>query len=174
MASRASIAGHPIHPMLVPLPIGLFVFSFVADLATRFGWGDPWPAVALYTMAGGIVGALVAAVFGLIDLLSLSDARVKKIGYAHMIVNLGVVALYLANFALRLRESPLEGTPFALSAIAILALLVAGWLGGHMVYVHGVAVAPRSAPSYVERRRSHTPVRQERRRMDTGSPLGQH
>src|SRR6476661_2694429 len=68
----ANIAGHPIHPMLVTIPIGLWIFSFVCDLAFVFGRGAPvWSTVALYTMAGGIVGALAAAVFGFIDLLSL-------------------------------------------------------------------------------------------------------
>lgn len=175
MSSRASIAGHPIHPMLVPLPIGLFVFSFVADLVARYGAGDPWPSVAFYTMAGGLVGALLAAPFGLIDLLALSkNTRARKIGMAHMVINLAIVVLYLVNFALRWQGAPVEGAPFLLSLVAILSLLVSGWLGGHMVYVHGVAVAPRTAQSYVERRQTQVPVRQDRRRMHMGGPLGQH
>ena len=65
MHTPASIAGHPIHPMLVPLPIGLWIFSFVCDLAFVFGSGAAvWSTVALYTMAGGIVGALLAAIAG--------------------------------------------------------------------------------------------------------------
>ena len=57
MASKASIAGHPIHPMLVPIPIGLFVFALVADLASRIdGASAAWPTVALYCIGGGIVG----------------------------------------------------------------------------------------------------------------------
>jgi uncharacterized membrane protein len=56
MSSPASIAGHPIHPMLVPLPIGLWVFSFVADLvALSNGGGGWWPEIAFYTMLGGLV-----------------------------------------------------------------------------------------------------------------------
>jgi uncharacterized membrane protein len=175
MSSRASIAGHPIHPMLVPLPIGLFVFSFVADLIARYGAADPWTSVAFYTMAGGVVGALLAAPFGLIDLLSLSrNTRARRIGMAHMAINLAIVVLYLFNLALRWQGAPVEGAPFLLSLVAILSLLVSGWLGGHMVYVHGVAVGPRSAPSYVERRQAQVPVRQDRRRMQMGGPLGQH
>ena len=175
MSSRASIAGHPIHPMLVPLAIGLFVFSFVADLIVRFGGGEPWPTLALYTLAGGLVGALLAAPFGLVDLLSLGkNTRARRIGMAHMAINLAVVVLYLFNLALRWQGAPVEGAPFLLSLIAILALLVSGWLGGHMVYVHGVAVAPRGSPSYVERRQAQVPVRQDRRRVHMGGPLGQH
>ena len=96
MVSRASIAGHPIHPMLVPIPIGLFVFSLVADIAVYLGWVGAWPAVALYCMGGGVIGGLLAAIFGLTDLLALRDERSKKIGVAHMTINLIVVVLYIA------------------------------------------------------------------------------
>src|SRR5687767_5627788 len=74
MRTPASIAGHPIHPMLVAIPIGLWVFSFVCDLFVLSGRTGAWPTVALYTMVGGIVGALLAAVPGFIDLLSLPAA----------------------------------------------------------------------------------------------------
>ena len=174
MASRASIGGHPIHPMLVPIPIGLFLFSFVADLAVYFGWGGAWPAVAFYCIGGGVIGALLAAVFGLVDLLSLNNDRVKKIGIAHMAINLGVVALFAVNFWLRWQGQPVFGTPFMLSVLAILLLAGAGWLGGHMVFVHGVAVAKPGARSTAERRKVQVPVRHERRRIHTGSPVGQH
>ena len=173
MASKASIAGHPIHPMLVSIPIGLFVFSLVADIAARAGWGEAWPVVAFYCMGGGIVGALLAAVFGLVDLLSMTDERVKKVGLAHMAIMLVVVTLYVVNFALRWQGAPVAGAPFTLSVFAILLLLAGGWLGGHMVFVHGVAVAQPGAQRHVERRRKQVPVRQERRRTDIGTPVGQ-
>lgn len=169
MATPASIAGHPIHAMLVPIPIGLFVFSFIADLAVRSGWaGDAWPAVAFYCIGGGIVGALLAALFGLIDLLSLNDPRAKRVGIAHMVINLGVVGLFFVNFLMRWQDLNPEGAPFALSALAILLLLASGWLGGHMVFVHGVGQAGHS-----ERRKARVPVRHERRAFDTEFPLSQ-
>ncbi|HEX7273416.1 MAG TPA: DUF2231 domain-containing protein [Casimicrobiaceae bacterium] len=141
MASRASIAGHPIHPMLVPLPIGLFVFSLVCDLIFM-GSGDPvWTTVALYTTGGGIVGAFLAAVFGLVDLLSLQPSKAKDIGVWHMVINLTVVALFVVNFFLRLGAPPGAGLPVLLSLIGVGLLGVSGWLGGEMVFVHGVAAA---------------------------------
>ena len=66
MRTPANIAKHPIHPMLIPIPIGLWIFSLVCDLIQAAGSADPaWPTVALYTMGGGIVDALAAAVPGL-------------------------------------------------------------------------------------------------------------
>ena len=140
MRSPASIAKHPIHPMLVPIPIGLWVFSLVCDLMSLAGYAGAWPTVAFYTMVGGIIGALLAAIPGLIDLLSL-PAEPRRTAVIHMSINLAVVALYLINVWLRWdNPASVRGTPFVLSLIAIGLLLVSGWLGGKMVYVHGVAV----------------------------------
>lgn len=141
MRTPASIAGHPIHPMLVPLPIGLWVFSFVCDLIFVFGGGSPaYATVALYTMAGGIVGALAAAIFGFVDLLSL-PVEPRRIALTHMTINLVVVVLYVINFWFRVRAPESPGGYVWLSLIAIGLLAVSGWLGGKMVYVYGVAVS---------------------------------
>jgi uncharacterized membrane protein len=140
MRTPASIAGHPIHPMLIPIPIGLWIFSLVCDLIQAGGSSNPaWPTVALYTMGGGIVGALLAAVPGLIDLLSLPPGP-RRTAIAHMAINLTVVVLYIINFWMRLNSPDKGGTAVWLSVIAIGLLVVSGWLGGKMVYVHGIAV----------------------------------
>jgi uncharacterized membrane protein len=129
--------------MLVPLPIGLFIFSFVCDLIFMWGSGNAvWSTVALYTMGGGIVGALLAAVFGLIDLLSLGASKAKTIGIWHMVINLTVVAVFVVSFLLRMGGAQESRLPVLLSLIAVALLAVSGWLGGEMVFVHGVAAAP--------------------------------
>jgi uncharacterized membrane protein len=136
MKTPASIAGHPIHPMLVAIPIGLWIFSLVCDLAHLSGAaGESWGIVALYTMAGGIAGALLAAVPGFIDMLSLGGA-IKRTALVHMGINLTVVALYAVNFWLRLGGTTLVW----LSVLGLGLLVVSGWLGGKMVYEHGVGV----------------------------------
>ena len=82
MRTPARIAKHPIHPMLVPIPIGLWLFSLVCDLVHRFGGTSPnWEIVATYAMVGGIVGALLAAVPGFIDVMSLPSS-VQRLGFA--------------------------------------------------------------------------------------------
>ena len=137
MRTPANIAGHPIHPMLVALPIGLWVFSLACDIAAHFSASPAvWKTVALYTIVGGIVGALLAAIFGLIDLLSLPP-DIRKTALIHMTINLVVVALYVINAWMRM-SSPDAGLG------AILLLLVSGWLGGKMVYKYGVAVDTES------------------------------
>lgn len=146
MRTPANIAGHPIHPMLITLPIGLWVFSFVCDLFFVFGSGAPtWSTVALYTMAGGIVGALCAAIPGFIDLLSL-PAEPRKTALTHMGINLTVVVLYIVNFWFRTKTPDNPGGFVWLSLLTILMLLVSGWLGGRMVYLLGVAVTTEAPP----------------------------
>ena len=138
---RARLFKHPIHPMLIPLPIGLWIFSLVCDLVYRF-LSDSliWDDVAFYTMAGGIVGALLAALPGFIDFLSLQDPTVRRVAFTHMLVNLTTVALYAVNLWLRTISPPGAGTPLILSILGVLLLGVAGWLGGELVFRHGVAV----------------------------------
>jgi uncharacterized membrane protein len=150
MRTPASIAKHPIHPMLVALPIGLWIFSLVCDVARVAGSTDPaWVTVAFYTMAGGVVGALLAAVPGFIDLVSL-PAGPRKTAIAHMLINLTIVALYVANLWLRWSNPADLHVPFWLSLIGVGLLTISGWLGGKMVYVHGVAVD--AAPADVRTR----------------------
>jgi len=141
MSTPASIKDHPIHPMLVGIPIGLWVFSLVSDIIYAARWGGPvWADVAYYTMVGGVIGALIAAVPGFIDYLSISDAKTKSTGTRHLIINLSVVALYIINIIIRSNGQPNMALPIILSVVAIGALLYSGWLGGDLVYEHGMAV----------------------------------
>jgi uncharacterized membrane protein len=129
--------------MLVPIAIGGFVLSLAFDIVCAMkGAAQPWPTLALWTMVGGIVGALLAAIPGLVDLLSLPAGPVKKTALTHMGINLTVVALYIANACLRFRDPQSLSTPFILSLVAIGLLLISGWLGGKMVFEAGVGVNP--------------------------------
>jgi uncharacterized membrane protein len=150
MASRAKFKKHPIHPMLVPLPIGLWIFSFVCDVLYFFSKNQIWDSVAFYTMAGGIVGALLAAVPGLIDLLSIKDPKVKQIGTFHMILNLAAVIVFSFNLWLRYTNPAGALLPVALSFVGLIAIGISGWLGGEMVYVYGVGVEPEKSVEDVE------------------------
>jgi uncharacterized membrane protein len=124
--------------MLVPIPIGLWVFSLVCDFAFVFT-GDPrWEVTAYFTLGGGIVGALLAAVPGLVDLLGLHDSRAQRIGVFHLSLNLAIVAAQAGNFWLRMQDGGSDVLPRAISIVAVAALLASGWLGGHLVHVLGV------------------------------------
>jgi uncharacterized membrane protein len=142
MRTPASIAGHPIHPMLVPIAIGCFIFSFASDvLCVVTGNTQLWNILAYYTMIGGVLGALAAAVPGLIDLLSLPAGPIKKTALTHMGINLTVVAIYVVNIWMRRNDPSNLKVPMILSAVTIVMLVFSGWLGGKMVYEAGVGVS---------------------------------
>jgi uncharacterized membrane protein len=143
MRTPASFRNHPIHPVLVAFPIALWIFSLVSDgiyylVSRNLFWKD----VAFYSIAGGIVGALLAAIPGLIDYVSLTDRRLKNIATTHMIINLFVVALFAFNLGMRYNASPESGKfAVALSLLAIFFMGISGWLGGSLVYEHRVGVS---------------------------------
>jgi uncharacterized membrane protein len=153
METRASVAEHPIHPMLVPFPIALWIFSLACDVIYLFGFGGPvWKDVALYTMTGGIIGGLAAAIPGYIDYRSLTDPVIVRIAQMHMAINVGLVLLFTVNAGLRMLNGPEAVLPVVLSFLGVAALGVSGWLGGELVYVQGVAVQPQGETTAPGRR----------------------
>ena len=146
MASPASIGGHPVHPMLIPFPIGLWAFSLVADVIYLWRGNPVWRNyIAFYTLLGGIIGAVAAAVPGFIDWLSIKDRNVVKIANWHARLNVIALLIFTASFYLRTtRGSALvsEGytIPIALSVLGVILISISGYLGGEMVFRHGVAV----------------------------------
>lgn len=156
MAGPASILKHPIHPMLIGFPIALWIFSLVCDVVYRMEWGGPvWNDMAFFTMLGGLLGALAGTVPGYLDYRSILDPQVKRIGTWHMAINLAVVALFVVNALLRTMTEPGAGWPFVLSIAGVGLLGVSGWLGGEMVYVHGVSVDPAAKLTAGKTREGH-------------------
>ena len=139
--STAQIGGHPIHPMLIPFPITCLVGAFVTDLIF-LNSGDRGFATASHWLIGfGIGTALLAAVFGMIDYMG--DDRIRRLGVAlqHMLANVTAVVVSVINFAIRLDDpGDIASLGVILSGVVVLILLYSGWLGGHMVYRHRVAV----------------------------------
>src|SRR5262252_8322778 len=99
MSTPASIARHPIHPMLVVFPMGLFVAALVFDILAQATGNPVWRTVAFYDIAAGVVGGLLAAVPGFVDYFSLEGRR--RTATWHMILNLVVVGLFVVNWLLR-------------------------------------------------------------------------
>jgi uncharacterized membrane protein len=137
--------GHPLHPVLVTVPIGAWVASLVFDLAARSTDDEAVFAEGAYWLIGlGIVGAVLAALFGLLDLVAIPrGTRAFKTGLTHMTLNLIVVALFVVDFAVRRAEGYEEVSTLGLvlSLVALALLGVSGWLGGKLAYRYGVRVA---------------------------------
>ena len=151
MASRASIARHPIHPALVALPIGMLIFAFICDVAYHAGTHAPfWKDAAFYAMAAGVVSALVAAVPGFIDYATIVDRKVRNIATTHMALNLTVVVLYAISLWMRTQRAPQDTTPVWVSVAGLVLLSVSGFLGGELVFRHGMAVGPERTATTID------------------------
>lgn len=147
--STAQVAGHPIHPMLVPFPIAFLVTALVTDL-TYLNSEDPfWALASLWLLRAGLVMGILAAVFGLVDFYSRRTIRDHKIAWYHFIGNATVLTLAWVNVSMR-NEAPVDGlTPAGITLSAVVAglLLVTAWLGGEMAYRHHIGAVPAARES---------------------------
>ncbi len=142
--STAKIAGHPLHPMLVPFPIVCFVGAFATNLAYWRTADMQWANFSAWLLAAGLVFGVLAALAGLIDFLSHRRVRAQKPAWAHMLGNVLVLGLSLVNAFVHSRDAWTSVVPtgLILSSVVVLILCVTGWLGWAMVYRHRVGVTP--------------------------------
>jgi uncharacterized membrane protein len=149
--------GHPFHASLVPVPIGAFVCVLALDIAShRAADGTGYARAATVVLGIGLLFAVVAAVFGLMDYAQLPRrTAVNRTATTHMILNLLVVAVLGGSFLARLGndDGAVPTGLVLLTVVALLVLGVSGWLGGHLAYRYGVRVADERVQSeaYVER-----------------------
>lgn len=139
LRSLASVKGHPIHPMLVPFPIVLFLAALATDVTYAIDGSEGWAEASKWLLGAGIVSALLAALAGFADFFGNSRIREFRDAWLHMFANLTAVVIQLVNFLLRLSDERAAGsTGLALSMVVALILLFSGWKGGELVYRHGV------------------------------------
>lgn len=162
MRSKAALAGHPLHPMLVPIPIGLFVWTLVADIVYLATDKDQlWYDIAFWSGIAAWISALVAALPGIADLLAVAlKTTARQIALIHMGLNVTVVALYFVAMLLMLDDGALDGSELVLvvilHAIGSGLLLVSGWLGGEMSYRHHLGMVPDNEELERAEIRQHT------------------
>ena len=137
--TNARIAKHPIHPMLVVLPLGLWVAALIFDVIYAITGHPSLRTAAFWNVGAGVVGALLAAIPGFVDWLGLTG-RAARLGTYHMLLNLGAVAIFALNWLVRTRVGGDSPLPLILSVVGIIAVGISGWLGGELVYVHRVGV----------------------------------
>lgn len=137
--------GHPFHAMLVTVPIGSWTGAIVFDLVSFFA-EDPEPFVhgAMWLVAIGVLGALVAAVFGLLDLSILTPGtKARRIALTHMVLNVTAIVLFGISFLVRLGVAAEEPAVlgFVLALLGYAAVGASGFLGGELTYRYGIRVA---------------------------------
>ena len=144
MEAKAKIFGHAVHPILIVFPLGLLGMSLVFDVIGKTSESGEWFLVSYYMIGAGILGGLLAAVFGLIDWLAIPrGTRASSVGLAHGLGMVGAVVFFAGSWFLR-RDNPVlpEDLAIGLSVVGFLIAIVSGWLGGELVQKMGVSVAP--------------------------------
>lgn len=154
MYSKARVAGHPMHPMLVAFPIAFYTAT-VATLLAYIGTMEAfWYRVAMISNIAGIVTAVIAAIPGVIDLLALPrESRARAVGLRHAGFNLFATALFVVTAVVVYRtwthrvmidgEYLFDATiPLAMSVVAWVSMVIAGSLGWTLVQTHHVGIKP--------------------------------
>lgn len=142
--STAEVAGHPIHPMLVPIPIVCFIGALVTDI-TYFATAEMmWADFSAWLLVVGFLFGLLAAIAGLTDFLGNRLIRAQLPAWPHLLGNIVVLILAFFNVLIHMRDAWTSVVPagMILSIATVLILPVTGWLGWALVYCHRVGVRP--------------------------------
>jgi uncharacterized membrane protein len=134
---------HPIHSLLVPIPIACFVGVLLTDLTYWWSADMMWADFSAWLVSVGVIFAYLAAIFGLIDFLSNRSIRAQPPAWPHAIGNVLLLILATLNMFVHSRDAWTSVVPWglALSAATVLILLFTVWMGQSMVYRHRVGVA---------------------------------
>jgi uncharacterized membrane protein len=145
MESRVKLFGHPVHPVLIVFPIGLFATTVIFDILYLATGNEAFPTVSFYMIAAGVIGGLLAAIFGLIDWLALpNNSRAKSIGGWHGLGNVVIVVLFAISWLMRGNNNNFvpDSLALLLSFAGVALALITAWIGGELVYRLGVGVDP--------------------------------
>jgi uncharacterized membrane protein len=140
--SRAAIAGHPLHPMMIHFPVAALLGLVASDLA--FLWSsDPfWSRASLWLAGVGSLGGWVASLAGLLDLLVVERIRLKITAWCHAIIAVMMLSLATLNWTLRYQglEQTMQLWCLYLSLLTAGLIALAAYLGGRLVYEQAVGV----------------------------------
>src|ERR1700689_3540268 len=140
LRSTASIGGHPIHAILVQFPIVCFVGAFITDIMYWRSTSFIWETFSVWLLTAGLVGAGLAAIAGLVDFVG--DRRIRQLpsAWIHALGNGLVIVLSVINVFVHSRDgyTAVVPTGIVLSGLVVLILMITGWIGGGVVYLHPV------------------------------------
>ncbi|HEY8402348.1 MAG TPA: DUF2231 domain-containing protein [Cytophagaceae bacterium] len=148
MRSKANFKTHPIHPMLVPFPIGFLVGAFIFDVLALISESASLWTTGGYLIVAGIIAGLITAMPGIIDYIYTvpPQSSAKKRATKHALVNVTSLILFAIAYFTRgeLGDSS-SITAIVLELVGVGCIVVAGWLGGTLVYRNQIGIDLRYA-----------------------------
>lgn len=142
ITSTVNIMGHPVHPILIPFPIAFLVGAPIADIVFLVVGDEFWATASMWLLAAGVVSGGLAAVIGLIDFVTIERARTHPSGWIHLVGNVLVLVVGVANWLPRISDAPgfIEPWGLTLSLVGAVLLGITGWTGGELSYRHQIGV----------------------------------
>lgn len=140
--SSVSIAGHPLHPVLVIFPVAFLSGAAGSDIGYWLTGDAFWARASVWLIGLGGLAGILAALIGIVDFIKLKKVRQRRAGWAHMLINIGALVLTFINFGLRLDDSQMTIVPIGITLSLIVATLlsIGGWYGGELSFRHKIGV----------------------------------
>ncbi|MEJ3749735.1 DUF2231 domain-containing protein [Actinomycetes bacterium KLBMP 9797] len=150
METRLKISGHPVHPMLMTLPLGLFVCAVLFDFGAVLSGLAFLGQVGYWTIVAGLFAAVLAAGAGMIDLWDVPGGAGKRRAVMYQLVNLGMMALFVLVCMVRVETQarPPAAAAFALELLALAAGGCGAWLGATMVRRFHIGIEVDAEPEF--------------------------
>jgi uncharacterized membrane protein len=137
---RLSVLGHPVHPILQAIPAALLPASTTFDVLARLGIDEEGLSKAAhYSLVFGLLGAAGAAATGLLDYYEIENRPVRRIALYHGLTNAILVGSYILSLRRR-KDYKADNPTLALSGLGAALIALSGYLGGELLYEHGVRV----------------------------------
>jgi uncharacterized membrane protein len=136
---RLSVLGHPVHPILQAIPASLLPASTTFDVLARLGDEEGLSEAGHYSLIFGLIGATGAAATGILDYYEIENRPVRRVALYHGLANAGLIGSYVLSFRRR-KDHKADGPALALSVLGAALIGLSGYLGGELVYEHGVRV----------------------------------
>jgi uncharacterized membrane protein len=149
IVSTVAILGHPLHPLLVTLPIAFLLALAVTDVVYWLNKDPFWARASFWLVVAGFVTTLPAAITGLSDFLKIDRVRKRTAGLAHLVLNITIIVLTGINLFIRMNNvaGAILPTGIIMSVIVATLLGLSGWYGAELVYRHKIAVIGNSSRS---------------------------
>jgi uncharacterized membrane protein len=140
MQGKATIMGHPIHPMLIPFPIAFFTGALICDIISHWSDNPIWPQMSVILIGFGVIGTLAAAVFGFVDYLTAPmSPEAKTTATWHLLLNVVLLFVFAGAYIVR-QPNPTSSLGYVLTVAGVILLMGSGMLGGHLAYHYRVGV----------------------------------
>ncbi|MEG4504323.1 DUF2231 domain-containing protein [Microcoleus sp. F6_B4] len=142
ITSTLSVAGHPIHPIIVIFPVAFLVGAAGSDIGYWLTSDPFWARASVWLIGVGFAAGILAAITGFLDFFKVKRVRSRSAGWLHMGGNVAVMVLTLINLVLRQGNpaEPIVYTGLGISIVVATLLGVTGWFGGELSFRHKIGV----------------------------------